>query len=423
MKTADPGNLKLFCSRCSRWSWAARPGLPEGWARSTEEGLPVCPSCHVSDETDDVRGLPVEEEMPEVVTLCGSTRFKDAFVSENRRLSLDGKIVISLGVFCHQEPDFDWESLEGSLDQLHFRKIDLANRVHVINIEGYIGESTSREIAYAESKGKRISYMEEQPLSMPACPSSRVIDEIDDGQELPMASWNKALTEEELKQFNEGNILHKCPDCGECHGPGFKCLRHDVAKHQAQEQEIVQAYFTCEVCHRRDSVQARGATSAAYIPKGWHNRTLCMECYRVDTFPKCPDCGECHGPGFKCLRHVAAEHQARQEDPDVEAIKSDRYMVREYVLDEAKRLVCGDRNASYGDPRQDFTRTAGLMTAMMAHKLKDGEVVDAVDVARLLICVKLSRSVHQKKLDNAVDGAGYFACLGHCEFDPEDIPK
>ncbi len=176
------------------------------------------------------------------------------------------------------------------------------------------------------------------------------------------------------------------------------------------------------------------------LPEGWEaddaGRPVCGACKERGQLllPKCPDCGEHHSEKFECLqgtaKRLAAEEQECDgcdyvhEPPMCEGHnEDDRYAVREYVLDEAKRLVCGDRNASYGDPRQDFQRTAGVMTALLGHKLKPGEVISAADVARLLIAVKLSRSVHQRKLDHAIDGAGYFSCLAHCEFDAEDLPK
>jgi hypothetical protein len=101
---------------------------------------------------------------PEIVTLCGSTRFKDAFHAENKRLTLSGIIVISLGVYGHTDmPDYDWNTdvinLKPMLDRLHFHKIDLANRIHVIDVNEYIGESTAREIEYARARGKQITYM------------------------------------------------------------------------------------------------------------------------------------------------------------------------------------------------------------------------------------------------------------------------
>lgn len=102
---------------------------------------------------------------PEVVVLCGSTRFKDQFNAVNARLTLEGKVVLSLGVFGHVDmPHVDW-STEGTemkimLDRLHKAKIDLADRVFIINPGGYIGESTRSEIDYALSYGKPIQYLE-----------------------------------------------------------------------------------------------------------------------------------------------------------------------------------------------------------------------------------------------------------------------
>jgi hypothetical protein len=107
------------------------------------------------------------DNFPEVVTLCGSSRFRDAFVAENRRLSLEGRIVISLGLFGHLEgldigTDTEPTPVKVMLDELHKRKIDMANRIHVVNLGGYIGRSTRSEIDYAEAHGKPVTYMEVQ---------------------------------------------------------------------------------------------------------------------------------------------------------------------------------------------------------------------------------------------------------------------
>lgn len=94
---------------------------------------------------------------PEVVCLCGSARFADALSAANRELTLAGAIVVAPGVFPHAaEPITDEQKAE--LGALHLRKIDLADRVLVVNPGGYIGESTSREIAYARSTGKPVSF-------------------------------------------------------------------------------------------------------------------------------------------------------------------------------------------------------------------------------------------------------------------------
>jgi hypothetical protein len=97
-----------------------------------------------------------------VVTLCGSTRFKDAFIEAQKRLTLEGNIVISVGLFGHQG---DFEALEPQrkemLDDMHKRKIDMADEIYIINVGGYIGSSTKSEIEYATKMGKKISYLEE----------------------------------------------------------------------------------------------------------------------------------------------------------------------------------------------------------------------------------------------------------------------
>ena len=96
-----------------------------------------------------------------VITLCGSTRFKDEFLEAQKRLTLEGNIVISVGLFGHSGDDEVWtEGVKDMLDRQHLAKIDLADEIFVINVGGYIGDSTRREIAYAEFKGKSITYLE-----------------------------------------------------------------------------------------------------------------------------------------------------------------------------------------------------------------------------------------------------------------------
>ena len=97
-----------------------------------------------------------------VITLCGSTRFKDEFLEAQKRLTLEGNVVITVGLFGHSGDDVVWtEGVKDMLDRQHLAKIDLADQIFVINVGGYIGDSTRREIAYAEFKGKSISYLEE----------------------------------------------------------------------------------------------------------------------------------------------------------------------------------------------------------------------------------------------------------------------
>lgn len=94
-----------------------------------------------------------------VVVLCGSTKFKDEFFQVQKELTLKGFIVISVGLFGHSGDDL--HGLKEMLDDMHKRKIDLADEIFVINKGGYIGSSTKSEIEYAKLAGKRISYLEE----------------------------------------------------------------------------------------------------------------------------------------------------------------------------------------------------------------------------------------------------------------------
>lgn len=97
-----------------------------------------------------------------VITLCGSTRFKDQFIEAQKRLTLDGNIVISVGLFGHSGDDEVWtEGTKEMLDKMHKRKIDMADAIYVINVGGYIGESTRSEIEYAIRNGKEVRYLEE----------------------------------------------------------------------------------------------------------------------------------------------------------------------------------------------------------------------------------------------------------------------
>ena len=96
-----------------------------------------------------------------VITLCGSTRFKDEFLEAQKRLTLEGNIVISVGLFGHSGDDVVWtDGVKDMLDRQHLAKIDLADEIYVINVGGYIGDSTRREIAYADYRGKSITYLE-----------------------------------------------------------------------------------------------------------------------------------------------------------------------------------------------------------------------------------------------------------------------
>jgi len=98
-------------------------------------------------------------DRPEIVCICGSTRFAAEMLAANRDLTLAGAIVVAPGVFTDREPlGKVTDEQKAALDALHLRKIDLADRVLVINPGGYIGESTRREIGYARATGKPVSF-------------------------------------------------------------------------------------------------------------------------------------------------------------------------------------------------------------------------------------------------------------------------
>lgn len=104
---------------------------------------------------------------PVVVCLCGSTRFSQAFRDANLSETLAGRIVLTIG--CDTLPDHDLfptlssaerTALTTQLERLHLCKIDLADEVLILNVDGYIGESTRCELAYARAHGKRIRFLE-----------------------------------------------------------------------------------------------------------------------------------------------------------------------------------------------------------------------------------------------------------------------
>lgn len=96
-----------------------------------------------------------------VITLCGSARFKEEFLQVQKELTLQGNIVISVGLFGHSGDSEVWEdSIKKMLDDMHKRKIDMSNEIFVVNKNGYIGSSTKSEIEYAKSIGKTVHFLE-----------------------------------------------------------------------------------------------------------------------------------------------------------------------------------------------------------------------------------------------------------------------
>jgi predicted phosphodiesterase len=95
-------------------------------------------------------------EQPEVVTLCGSVRFAAEFLAVHRRFSLDGCIVLLPAL---PAPDDELSSSDvEALGALHRRKIDMSDRVHIVNPGGYVGQSAAAEIEYAKTKGLTVTF-------------------------------------------------------------------------------------------------------------------------------------------------------------------------------------------------------------------------------------------------------------------------
>ncbi len=110
-------------------------------------------------------------EHPTIVCLCGSTRFYDVFSKLNLEETLAGKIVLSIAsdretentIFA-SKTQTELEELKQKLENLHFRKIDLADEILVVNVNGYVGESTTREILYARENHKSIRWLEPENI-------------------------------------------------------------------------------------------------------------------------------------------------------------------------------------------------------------------------------------------------------------------
>jgi uncharacterized protein DUF6378 len=118
--------------------------------------------------------------------------------------------------------------------------------------------------------------------------------------------------------------------------------------------------------------------------------------YAAEQAGRCLDDG--HGGTEAAADELRARREAEPEPPRVS------------VLNEAAGLITGDRNKAYGTPTQNFTNTAQIWTALLRHKLRDGEEILADEVAALMVGLKLARTVGQPKRDNWVDMAGYAGC-------------
>lgn len=158
-----------------------------------------------------------------IVTLCGSTKFKDDFIRVQKELTLEGNIVISVGLFGHSgDSEAMDENTKLMLDDMHKRKIDMADAIYVINKDGYVGESTLNEIDYALEHGKEIIFMEKAFL-------------YGVGKYRALVDYIKGLyleTQKNAKEYDECVIRSR------------ECLLHQILKYIEFQREtaVISAY-------------------------------------------------------------------------------------------------------------------------------------------------------------------------------------
>ena len=180
--------VSFTCRSSGRQGPGGKPGNGHGYRRPTERGTTGGPqrtlcgtgrpgaardsSCRspIMNLMEDQQAPQSAEGEAKVITLCGSTKFEAEFAEVNQRLTMEGCVVISLGMFSLPDlPDYDWTAdssdLKGRLGGVHFQKIRMADEVYIVDPGGYVGESTRREIAYAESLGKPVRYLSRERLA------------------------------------------------------------------------------------------------------------------------------------------------------------------------------------------------------------------------------------------------------------------
>jgi hypothetical protein len=155
------------CELCARGSIKSDEGI---LAFCSDEDCGLGGSLATVSEMDRIqtglRLLKQRERGPRIVCLCGSTRFSEAFQKASLGETLAGKIVLSIG--CNMKSDTaifgnmtqaEQADIKAKLDELHKRKIDLADEVLILNVGNYIGESTRSELEYARAHGKTVRFL------------------------------------------------------------------------------------------------------------------------------------------------------------------------------------------------------------------------------------------------------------------------
>jgi|SRR4029077_420838 len=210
---------------------------------------------------------------PTIVCLCGSTRFSEAFREANLRETLAGHIVLSIGVDTKSDRDLllageITKADKNRLDGLHLRKIDLADEVLVLNVGGYIGDSTAGEIIYARDLGKPIRWLEE--IAKHEAPSTRSItsspQEIFKNDLAIWKAWYESLkANSKTKQGYKGlitdfyrEILKEICSCSQQDIDDYIATLPNAEETKKVKYAIILAYwkFALKICVQSQSTNA-----------------------------------------------------------------------------------------------------------------------------------------------------------------------
>lgn len=181
-------------------------------------------------------------DFPEIVCLCGSTRFEDAFKEEQFRLTVEEQAIV-LTVAGNWKDDHDdvWDEIDDEekerLDSLHFRKIELADRIHVLNVDGYVGDSTRNEIEHALETGTEITWLE--PENIPSEFEGNDRQNADDG----------------LPEADEHPLADFCALCG---GGYYPNLEINISEEPDDEGKYRWCHRQCKADHDRAVIEAFG---------------------------------------------------------------------------------------------------------------------------------------------------------------------
>lgn len=157
------------------------PGYPGFWFDPRHWSGDTWPSVQMT-QAALVKNNEIIGVKPQIVCLCGSTRFWRTFQKASLDETLAGRIVLSIGAASGTDDDHfgnlpreEYDRVKAMLDDLHLRKIDLADEVLILNVDGYIGESTRREWLYAVTSGKRVRWLE--PHNIPSFVDTKIVSE------------------------------------------------------------------------------------------------------------------------------------------------------------------------------------------------------------------------------------------------------